>query len=175
MHDGTFRRRFDESFPSRRLVGFYAARPKRFWQLFERGCARALVMRPRLGNFVEAAGKPPRAMSRAFALWSDGKAALVNQGRWLLPLILAGTVAGGLAGFFLASGEKFRWAWLAAAFLAAMAMLEFIVVMLAQGQVDLDRHLYTFHAMLDTSLIVVVTTSLATAVARWPAPGRSGR
>jgi len=166
LRDARFQRRF-RTFSARRLLGFYASRPRRFGRLLARGFSSALVTRPvYLGNFTAASGMPGKARSRAFALWSDGKAALKQQGRWLVPLLLSGCFVGGLFGFFRSSSPMRRRAWLAAALLAAMAAQEFTVVMLAQGQTDLDRHLYTFHAMLDLSLIIVVATSLSTAIAR---------
>ena len=173
LRDAAFQRRF-RRFSARRLLGFYGARPRRLERLLARGFSRAFITRPfYLGNFTAASGMRGKARSRAFALWSDGEAALVNQGKWLLPMLLAGCFAGGLSGFFRSPNPARRRAWLAAALLAAMAALEFTVVMLAQGMTDLDRHLYTFHAMLDLSLIIVVTTAVAAAVGRSRAPART--
>lgn len=160
MSDEEFRGRFEAGFGTRQLLGFYASHPKRLASLLRRGCAAALVTRPQpLGNFAEAPGVPPGAKSRAFALWSDAKAGLRKQGVWLLPLVLAGNVAGGLAGFFLGATRLRRRVFLATAVLAAMAALEFGVVMLAQGRIDLDRHLYVFQAMLDLSFLIGVAGS----------------
>ena len=165
MHDGAFRKRFDATFGTGKLIAFYALRPLRLGGLLLRGCRDALVMRPRiLGNFVEAPGIPPQARSRAFAVWSDAKEKLRSQGVWLVPLLLAGNIAGGLAGFVRGPSPLWRRASLAAALLAAMAVVEFTVVMVAQGRVDLDRHLYLFHAMLDLSFLIALAASGALAL-----------
>jgi len=163
--DPAFRKRFDATFGTGKLVAFYVARPARLAGLLRRGCRSALLMRPHtLGNFVEAPGIPPRARSRACATWSDAKEKLRKQGVWLVPLILAGNMAGGLAGFLRGASPAWRRGSLAVALLAAMAVVEFAVVMVAQGRVDLDRHLYLFQAMLDLSFVIVLAASTSVAV-----------
>jgi hypothetical protein len=164
MNDRAFRQGFDTTFGTGKLVAFYASRPARLAGLLVRGCESALLTRPYLlGNFVEAPGIPRRAKSRACAAWSDAKAKLREQGVWLLPLILTGNVAGGLAGFVRGSSPGRRRGALAVALLAAMAMVEFGVVMVAQGRTDLDRHLYLFQAMLDVSFVIALAASAALA------------
>jgi hypothetical protein len=112
---------------------------------------------------VEAPGIPRKATSRACAAWSDAKAKLRKQGVWLVPVILLGNIAGGLAGFLRGSNPSRRRGSLAVALLAAMAVVEFTVVMVAQGRVDMDRHLYLFQAMLDVSFLIALTASAARA------------
>ena len=160
MRDRAFRKSFDATFGAGKLAGFYAARPARLARLLLRGCRLALVTRPHsLGNFVEAPGIPPRAMSRACAAWSDAKAKLRPLGAWLVPLILAANIVGGLTGFVRGSSPSRRRGSLAVALLAAMAAGEFTVVMVAQGRVDMDRHLYLFQAMLDLSVVIALAAS----------------
>jgi hypothetical protein len=153
--DPDFRRRFTERVSHSRIALFYALRPVRFGNLLHRAARRAAVMRPHhLGNFEKSVGMPPRAMSRAFALWSGARERL---GSGTPALIVANLISGiGIAALQRMRGDtrRARFAGEVILALVAVAVLEFLVSVTGEGITDVVRHLFAFQAAFDLLLVV---------------------
>jgi hypothetical protein len=163
-----FRKRFFDHFGYRKLLVFYAKHPLRFHDRLTRAGRRAFLLRPPgLGNFAQATGKPPFAIARRFALWSDFRAKLQRAGLPGIALLFSGVLYASVRGYGHASprAKLFR---VALIVLTSMATLEFLVCSLADYLGDLSRHLFTFHAMFDRILIVAIAWSVEAAVRRRP-------
>lgn len=145
------------------LGRFYVLHPERLLDLLRRGVGPSLVSRPSaLGTFPQEAGRPFRDVDRRFSRYSDAKAAAAPASAVVVPAVLAvAAVAGPLAARrerrnARPGGPDARWL----ALLAACAAAELIVVLLAEGTLDLARRLYLFSVLLDlcalgTAVLVV--------------------
>jgi hypothetical protein len=164
-----FKKRFFDNFGYRKLLVFYAKHPPRFYDRMTRAGRRAFLLRPPgLGNFEQATGKAPFAVSRRFALWSDLRAKLQRAGLLGIALLFSGVLYASVRRYGRASprARLFRVALIA---LTAMATLEFLVCSLADYLGDLSRHLFTFHAMFDMILIAAIAWPVEAAARRRPA------
>jgi hypothetical protein len=102
---------------------------------------------PELGQFAKESGAPP--LARARGMWSDWRERL--SGLPALFVLLGGTLVAAAATYQRASprGRLLREA---LAVLVAMATGAFLAAALGDWHVDIERHLYAFHAMCDLIL-----------------------
>ena len=154
--DPAFRTELFRRVGPERLIAFWARHPRRAAALVRRCLHGALRMRPpELGNFRQIDGMPPGAQSAAFSVWSGIK----NRGasrslRWIAAVLLAGALAGiRLAG---RRDPAMRGRGAALIVLVAMASVELIVPVFAQGAWGIERVLFGFHAMFDFCVIALV-------------------
>ena len=135
------------------LARLYLSQPGRAFAVLQRAAWKGARMRPPFfGDLAREAGEPERAQSRRFALWSDLK---LTARPWTLAIwaaLLFGMAFAALATLRRASprGRLARAGLLA---LVAMAALELAVCAFADAHIELVRHLYVFHALIDLLLI----------------------
>ena len=129
---------------------------------------------PFFGDLAKDAGQPERAQSRRFAVWSDLKFRLRpwTLGIWMA--LLAGSSAAALASWRRAS-PRGRLARVGLLALCAMASLELAVCAFADAHIELVRHLYVFHAMIDLVFVAAVVWTVQTVAARLPFVSRAAR
>jgi hypothetical protein len=163
--DPGFQQRFLERAGFRRILGFYALHPARLAERVERAGEHAWSLRPRLGNFERSADHPGFALSERFAAWSR-----LRGGLGAFPLSAFALLAVANAFVALATrreaserGRLFRDGIVA---LAALSVLSFAVVALAQAPQDESRSLYAHHAECDLLLIADAGWLLQTLAAR---------
>ena len=143
----------------RHLLAFYLRHPMRLASLLVRAASKALPMRPaELGTRVAADGFPERSPAGGHAAWSDLKASLAPAALPVIGLVIA---------FGLLSPWLFRsifrprvTAPLAGLGIAAAAA--FAIAVIGEGEYELTRHLFTFHALFD--VLVVGSVGLGVAV-----------
>jgi hypothetical protein len=149
-----------------RLLRFYLARPARFASLVRRAAPSAFELRPQaLGNFEKSTGRPPRAKSDRFAVWSGLRSRLSPVAVVAL-LVLAGAAAASAAWPVRAASPSDRIARAGIVAVAAMAATELFVCILADALFGLPRHLYLFQALADLLLIGIVVRAIALWVSR---------
>jgi hypothetical protein len=162
---------FDQAFLKQvstwRLVWLYARSPALTYSLLRDGLSDAGRERARMGNFDRAAGLPPSAESRSFALWSGVKAAAFEgRGGWYLAYTLA--LAAAFNAALLAKRTQLARGIPLAGFTLTLMMLAGLLIGILGDPVDSVRHAFLFLAMNDAVLVAFVIL----AGAPWR-PGRS--
>jgi len=150
--DAGFQARFLERTGFRRILGFYALHPDRFLGRVQRAGESAWSLRPVQGNFERSPEHPGYALSRRFSLWSRIRGALGAGPLTATALLVGANLAAALGTRRRASerGRLFRDGVVA---LAALALISFGVVALAQAPQDASRSLYSHHAECDLLLV----------------------
>jgi len=156
-----------------RLALFYAARPARLWRALDRGAAEAFEMRPDgVGNFAQATGAPPFAVSGSFSAWSRAKAKLLPGRVGFLALYFLGSLAAAIHLRRNAAGAAIRGVaeiWIALLFIAAF---QFAVACVMTGATS-RRSFFFFNAAFDVTLIALAVRISALRPPLAPAAGRS--
>lgn len=168
LTDPVFRRDFARLVGYPKILGFYLRHPSRLGLLLKLSSQGAFRLRQSyLGNFPVRAGKEPRALSRAFGVWSAAKERLGPSGPWLLPFLWVANLVGSFIFFRSSKDAEKRCLAVAVAVLVASSVVEFLVCSLADALADVARHLHSFNAMTDLLLIadvVFLVSVTATAV-----------
>lgn len=141
------------------IARFFLRHPGRFLSLASAGAAQLYrKVDPECGHYTAASGRPPRSQATALSLWQGfEESVLPRSPAWLVALgaglaaaaitILvrcgAGTPCGAIA-------------WLAL-LLVAMAAMQYGICLLGDGTYDLAKHLFLFHALHDTALVIALT------------------
>jgi hypothetical protein len=154
--EDSFHPRFFDHIGYREIGVFYLRHPTRFLDLMSRGAEHSATMRPDyLGNFEEATGKPPRAQSQTFAIWSNWKPRLYSNSLIFLTGFFAVSLAASLvihrhfrAHRSLQLSSEFHIA------LLAMAGMQFVIPLIGEGEFEIVKHLFIFHALSDMALVV---------------------
>jgi hypothetical protein len=127
------------------VLRFYLAHPARMWRHVAENLRIAMLLRPELGNFPASAGYPPKARSKAFALWSDfHQAALVRAAR---PLFFALLASAGLLTWRFGQSLARDFGWL----LAFCCLASFLTASFGDAW-ETVRHMFLFNVLLDASL-----------------------
>lgn len=138
------------------LARIYLSHPDRAFSVLRRAAWKGARMRPPFfGDLAKEAGRPERAQSRRFALWSDLKFRLRPWTLAIWTALLAGGAVAALATWRRAA-PRGRLARVGLLTLCAMASLELAVCAFADAHIELVRHLYVFHAMIDLVFVAAV-------------------
>lgn len=162
-----------------RIVLFYVRHPARLLGLAERAAEEAFSMRPSyLGSLertyqvlrgLPGKGKvewelPPEYESRAFAVWSNFKAAWVPKSLWVVvAFLMANFVAALLKRLKCDATEGHRRISEVHLALVAMAVLEFFSVILGDGEFDVGKHLFLFNLICEMCLLFLAAYAIAVA------------
>ncbi len=174
LGDPAFREELDRlGYPA--LARIYLAHPDRALSVLRRAAWKGARMRPPFfGDLAKDAGRPERAQSRRFAVWSDLKFRLRPWTLAIWTALVAGSSAAALATWRRAS-PRGRLARIGLLALCAMASLELAVCAFADAHIELVRHLYVFHAMIDLVFVAAVVWTVQTVAARRSLVSRAAR
>jgi hypothetical protein len=156
------------------IARFYVRHPDRLGAVAA-ACARdAFVWRePRLGNYTRESGRPGSAHAPSYTGWSPFEDRAFPKRLWFLVVFFA--VFGGVAAWELRRGLDTAAGRTAALCLtvAAMAVLAFLVVVVAGGVENVVIHLFLFQVLFDVCLFA----GLAWVATRLPVrlPAQAGR
>jgi hypothetical protein len=135
------------------LARVYVSDPGRAVGVLRRAAWKGARMRPPFfGDLAKEAGGPERAQSRRFAAWSDLKLAARPWTLAIWTMLLLGVTIAALVTWRRAP-PRGRLARAGLLSLVAMAGLELAVCAFADAHIELVRHLYVFHALIDLLLI----------------------
>jgi len=145
---------FTKNITSYTLVRFYATHPKRLFLLCKRCVSHVFTDRiARLGYYEAETGLPP--LTQGHGLWSTIRETLFPRS-----LIFIGMfIASGVPVLVLArrsKSETMRSMYLLYVLLVLIALVQFSVASLAQGEMDLAKHLFMFNLAFDVCLILAV-------------------
>jgi hypothetical protein len=141
----------------------------RVYELFRRCATGTFVLRSEdLGNFEKSAGLRFGAQSQAFSFWSRFRSAVMPRSIWFLVAFFGSLLFGG----------AFEW-WrqrrrgmhaglipLLVVTIVLMAASQFSLVVLTDGESDLEKHLLLFNLLCDACLLTVLLW-----VSKWAAIG----
>jgi hypothetical protein len=159
--DPAFQRSFYGHTSYGKLLLFFAGHPNRLEALLSRSSRSAFTLRPDyLGNFEFSKHRRPYAQSHSLAWWTwlegriPGSVPSVALAI-VLPLAIAG------AGIWKGD-RRLRAVAGVILLLVSMAALEFLIVVLGEGEYELIKHLFEFHVLLDAALLLaaVLTAGL---------------
>ncbi len=166
LGDPFFRAELDNRVGYLALARIYFSEPGRAVSVLRRAAWKGARMRPPFfGDLPRDTGASERAQSRRFALWSDLKFQARPWTLWIWAALLVGPAAAAAATWRKAS-PRGRMARAGLLVLCAMAALELAVCAFADAHVELVRHLYVFHAMIDLLLIAAVVWLVQSLAAR---------
>jgi hypothetical protein len=154
----TFKEDFFDHVTPASLIKFYVTHPAQTIGLLDRAARQGLSLRPGyLGNFEEASGFSSGAQSHAFDVWSNVRESFPSKS-------LAGFLAGFGLAIWAAAVVRRRCATLRGRMLAelfillmTMAAVEFVVVCLSGGALDIVKHLFAFNLLLDIAAIMAAS------------------
>jgi hypothetical protein len=154
FRDPGFRKTLLARVGDRQILRFYLRHPGRLAERLRAAAGRAMQLRPRyLGNFAASSGARPLAQSQNFAAWSSSRERLAPYGAWLLPAFWLVSLAGAIVVLRRSTRPRNRCLAAALVALSGMAVTEFLVCVLADSFIDLERHLMSFNAMTDLCLV----------------------
>jgi len=157
MADLDFRASFFGSIGYGKILRFYANHPSRLISLADRAMRTCFSLRPDLGNFAKSTGFPRSSKSQAFDQWSGLRVRYFPGALWFL-LGFLGFNAGGILiaierrRFLGAAGSKAIPEFMAV--LVIMVAVQFFAVIIAEGDLDLVRHMFLFNVLFDWVLML---------------------
>lgn len=137
------------------VVRFYLAHPSRLLFELDQSSQASNDMRPwYLGNYSIDYGYPPRAQSHRFTLWSSLRAKHFPPSFALLALLYTLYFAVVLWALIRARGPVERGLPFLFATIGLLAILQFPIPVLADGESELTKHLYIYDALGDLCLLI---------------------
>jgi hypothetical protein len=133
---------------------FYATHPKRLYELCKR-CAKWVFINriARLGVYEAESGKPPQTQGRG--LWSSIRENAFPRSLIFVSLFIASGIPA-VALSIKARSESMRSLYAFYLLLVLTAVVQFLVAIVAQGEMDLAKHLFMFNLAFDICLILLV-------------------
>lgn len=144
------------------IVRFYLGHPRRFLDLAGRASSNTGTLRPPyLGNFEQSSGLPPYYQSRAFDWWSTIRERHVPWGPLPLTIFLGGNAIVAILRWWCSpkASSQHGMAELHLA-VVSMAVMQFLSVLLGEGEYELVKHLFLFNALLDLCLVFLALAAL---------------
>lgn len=155
LADPAFQRAFYGRTSYGKLLIFFVSHPDRLKALISRSSRSAFVLRPDyLGNFTFSKNRRPYAQSHSLAWWTwlqgriPGSVPSVGLAI-LLPLVIAGAA-------FWKGDRRLRAVAGVVVLFVGLAALEFLIVVVGEGEYELIKHLFEFHVLLDSSIALSV-------------------
>ncbi|WP_166242796.1 hypothetical protein [Paenibacillus turpanensis] len=140
-----------------KIVHYYVLHPQRLLQKLDAAAVQANVVRePAIGNYTRASLMPEQSKSELFTAWSR-----------LKPMLLPDRFAGIMVYFILYSillalifftskerSTKYVMGWFFV--LGLIALASFGITVVAEGENDLIKHLFGFHIVWDSTLLIFI-------------------
>lgn len=164
LYDPEFRSSFLDRMSFRRIARFYLTHPMRAWTLFDRVARQALVGRPPLGNYEQSTGAAPGAVSHKFDLFSRARDFFLPERAWSLALFFFFYAAGLLAMWLRSQNREARWICEILTGVVIMALSQFLIVAMTQGDIAAAKHLLLFRALVD---VLIISIAAAAATLLW--------
>jgi len=150
-----FQEAFFDKVGHRHVLQFYLIHPQRFWRLIKKSAQGAFTLRDCcLGNFEKRTGLPPNSQSAGFGLWSGFRQHALPGSAWTLLIFFSANFAAAVSLYGRHHlSPRARLGIEAYAVLNVMALGAFFISTLGDG-LDITRHLFAFHAMMDLCLLI---------------------
>ena len=157
INDAGFPVTFFASLGWSRVLRLYLRHPERLLDLASRGARSAFSLRPDgLGNFEKAAGFEPRALSRAFDIWSEFKAQVVPGS---LAFLLACLGLNLVLAVVCMRRDWRPWPPICRfpevlLLLVIMSAMAFGTAVIGEGELDIVKHMFLFNVITDLIFVL---------------------
>jgi hypothetical protein len=156
MKDEAYRRDLAARTGHGQVLRFYLTHPRRWLGLLERTARGMYVTRvPYLGNFDRGAGQPAGAKSSAFTHWSRLRERLFPRSLVFIVLFALLNVLVVAVAYRLTAQRPARLALELQGLLLLMATTVFVLVPLATGVEDMEKHLFLVNLVFDVCLALL--------------------
>ena len=148
-NDPDFQRAFFDRMSFGKVIRFHLRHPVRFLTAMERSAKYAPLLRPALGNYEISAGHRPFSTSQSFDLWSRAYKAYAPGSLLGFACFFAVNLTGILLLYWRMRTKYHRLllelqlAWL------LMAVVQFLSVVIAQGDYEPVKHLFLFNLLVN--------------------------
>ncbi|MCP4219932.1 MAG: hypothetical protein GY765_35200 [bacterium] len=145
---------FVEKMNNGKILLYYMKNPSRFHQLLNMGSGYAFRFRPHdLGNFERSKGGPTTEISRRFSHLSNIKKSIYPKSLAGMLLVFLLHIVFTSAAIYMNPRNIFAKISLC---LVLMAALQFVAVLLGEGNYELVKHLFLFNALVDSGLVFFI-------------------
>ena len=148
-NDPDFQRAFFDRMSFGRVIRFHLRHPVRFLGAMERSARYAPLLRPALGNYEKSAGHPPFTTSQSFDLWSRAHKAYSPGSLLGFSCFFAVNLAGIVLLYGRKRAQHHRLLLELQAALLLMAAIQFLSVVIAQGDYEPVKHLFLFNLLVN--------------------------
>lgn len=154
IHSEEFARGYYDRISKRKVAVFYLKHPARFFKKLDVVAKNSLNNVFYLGNYEKSANRGPLAQSRDFSQWTWILNSVFPKSIWFLI-----AYAALFLGFLYREHRRspFLRGKLLMEFLlllVVMAMLQFVIPLLGDGEADLAKHLFLFNALFSLTVVV---------------------
>ena len=133
----------------RSVARYYARRPRRLLDTLERASAEALTLRAQWGNFERATGVRFGTRTTRRDEWSALRRAIFPARLWWIAAFFGANLAAAAVLARSAPTVEARLLGLVLGAASLLAITDFLVCALANAHIELQRHLFVFHALYD--------------------------
>jgi hypothetical protein len=146
-NDPGFQRAFFDRMSFGKVIGFHLRHPVRFLGAMERSAQYAPLLRPALGNYEISAGHRPFTTSQSFDLWSRVYKAYAPGSLLGFSCFFAVNLAGIILLYWKKRAQHHRLLLELQLALLLMAVIQFLSVVIAQGDYEPVKHLFLFNLL----------------------------
>ncbi|ALS29801.1 membrane protein [Paenibacillus sp. 32O-W] len=152
--DPLLEREFYSKLSHKDVAVYYLTHPGRFIDKLEAGAKAGMTIRPYyLGNYEQAEGKPPGALSYAYSAWSEFKARHVPKSLGFLIAFYALYYLILLFLYMQRSDRRYRIGLETLMLIGLVGIFSLCVPLLGDGEADLGKHLFMFNVCFDMMAI----------------------
>ena len=139
------------------IVEFYVTHPARLLPGLGISADAAMALRPNyLGNFTASAGMPERALSYRLDLWSALTEQVLPRSPWFLFVFFGGYLVALIYEYRAAATPRARALVALCGLVGTWAVLEFVMVYVADGTYEIVKHLYIYDALVDLAFAIAL-------------------
>lgn len=148
-----------------KIIKYYLTHPGRLWQAMEKTSKSAYEIMPGyLGSFTKEAGLPAGTTAKPFALYDRLRKWMFTSNPfpiYVTILFYVFSVGAGLTAYLRRRSQKTRTLIEFLAVIAAMGVMQFAIPYLADGDGDLNKHLFLFNVAVDILLFCEIVAAVS--------------
>lgn len=150
-----------------KIAMFYLKHPLRYWEKLQITAQNAFTIKPSyMGNYEQAEGKSPGALSHAYTLWSKFKVHVLPKSMLFILVFYAAFFLVWISGYLENKSNSKRIYLEVLLGIALIGIIQFIVPVIGDGEADLEKHLFLFNVCFDIMFVAAVVWVVHTIVER---------
>lgn len=153
QQDPVFAEEYYPNFSHLKVALFYLKHPGRLVDKLEVSANQGMTIRPYyLGNYEQSSGKPAGSVAERFGWWSAWKREAVPNKLWFVALAFVAYFAVVWLEWRLAKDVRKKLYAEVFGFLGIVALIQFVLPVIGDGEADLAKHLFGFNVAFDLML-----------------------